>query len=135
MKRVGNEEGIPRESVLLGNVIEHVMGFTEEMVFGVKGDELGSKEIVKNCGAEDEPGVELLGLADKLVVGAMLNEVAVECVVDRVAGNKYRKGLAGAAVDGGCGLHLHMKPQCLCEHHSENFTSNNNAGNMVVLAI
>lgn len=77
MERIANEECITRERVLPGNLIEHVMGLTEAVGFRVKGDELGSKEIVKNCGGKDEAGMKLLGLADKMAVGTMLNEMTI----------------------------------------------------------
>ncbi|KAL3536336.1 hypothetical protein ACH5RR_004797 [Cinchona calisaya] len=84
MERVANEESIPRECVLQKNLIEHVMGLSEVVSFAIKSDELRSKEIIKNCRGEDEPGMELLCLADKAVVGAMLNEVAEQSIINWV---------------------------------------------------
>lgn len=101
VERLPNDKHIPRE--FPGDLIEHVTGLSEMDCFGVESDEIRGQEIVKNCGRENWPGMELLGLAGKVVVCPMLDDVAVRCEVNPVtgtwqAGKKSSNSLAVAVV-------------------------------------
>lgn len=58
MEGVGGEEGVPRDGVSLGHLVEHVASGREGAALGVRGDEVVGEEVVGGRSRGDDEGVD-----------------------------------------------------------------------------
>lgn len=57
MEGVGGEEGVPRDGVSLGHLVEHVASGREGAALGVRGDEVVGEEAIGGRPRGDDEGV------------------------------------------------------------------------------
>lgn len=82
MLRISDEQSVEREGIFPGNFVKQVVSLRKTVDFRVKRDELRREEVIGSDRRENDARVELLGLARKVAVGEVLDEVTVRAIVD-----------------------------------------------------